>query len=133
VNTAESRTSTKETMEVSFNAKEILPDSKGTKSLKKLLEDIKKVARFLDLRSTFPDPYKQESKATTRTFECIDGSSRTYPDPHTANRSNASTSTHSEATSAQAVPNLEPSVNGTGFKAFGIEVCPNIERGFLFY
>lgn len=53
MNTAEPRTSTKETKEVSFNAKEILPDSKGMKSLSKLLEDMKKVARFLDLRSTF--------------------------------------------------------------------------------
>lgn len=114
------------------DVKDILPDTKATKSMQQLLESVKKeVARFPDLRSTFPDPYKQQSKASTLTFECIDGSSRTYLTPHEVDRHNASTSTHSEPSpSAQAVPNL---VTGTGFKAFGIEVCPNIEREFLFY
>lgn len=64
-----------------FDAKEILPESKALKSISKLLESMKKVARFPDLRSTFTDPYKQSESTPSGSlnFECIDGSSRTYP------------------------------------------------------
>lgn len=47
-----------------------------------------------------------------------------------------STSMHSEPPSAQAgIPNCErdPSVTRTGFKAFGIEVRPNLEHEFFLY
>lgn len=82
----------------------------------------KKLARFPDLRSNFPDPYKQESKTSNLTFECIDGSSRTYPD---AGPSNVSSSTHFEPPSVQSAQVLPLSATRTGFKAFGIEVWPN--------
>ena len=68
----------KDTKEAPFDAKAILPESKALKSISKLLESMKKVVRFPDLRSTFADPYKQ-SESRSLTFECIDGSSRTYP------------------------------------------------------
>ena len=80
--------------------------------------------------------YQSESRSLT--FECIDGSSRTFPSTatsHDVGRPAASTSTHSEPPSTtQAVPNLETSksISRTGFKAFGIEVCPNIFRTWIF-
>ena len=56
-------------------------------------------------------------------FECIDGSSRTFPTSNDVNRSIASTSTHSESPSAsQTLPNSQTPVSRTGFMAFGIEV-----------
>jgi hypothetical protein len=129
--THESRISTKDTKEAPFDVKAILPESKTLKSITKLLESMKKVLRFPDLRSTFADPYKQ-SESRSLTFECIDGSPRTYPAPRDVNRSVASTSTHSEPPSTQTVPNFEPSVSRTDFKPFGIEVCPNIQLEFRF-
>jgi hypothetical protein len=118
---------TKDTTEAPFDAKTILPESKALKPISKLLESMKKVVRFPDLRSTFVDLYRQ-SESRSLTFACIDGTSRTYPAPHGVNLSIASTSTHSEPEppSTQAVPNLELSATRTGFKAFGIEVCPYI-------
>ena len=67
---------TKDAKEAPFDSKAILPESKILKST--LLESMKKVVRLPDLRSTFADPYKQ-SESRSLTFECIDGSSRTYP------------------------------------------------------
>ena len=129
--THESRTSTKDTKEAPFDVKAILPESKTIKSISKLLESMNKVVRFPDLISTFADPYKQ-SESRSLTFQCIDGIFRTYPAPHDVNHSIASTSTHPEPRPTQAVPlNLEPSATRTGFTAFGIEVCPNIEHEFL--
>jgi hypothetical protein len=71
----------RDTKEPPFDAKDILPESKALKSISKLLESMKKVVRFPDSRSTFTDPYKQSESTQSRslTFECIDGSSRTYP------------------------------------------------------
>lgn len=46
----------KDTKEAPFDAKDILPESKALKSISKLIESMKKVVRFPDLRSTFADP-----------------------------------------------------------------------------
>ena len=75
------RLEAKDTKELPFDAKDILPESKALKSTSKLLESMKKVVRFPDSRSTFTDLYKQPESIQSRslTFECIDGSSRTYP------------------------------------------------------
>lgn len=86
------------------------------------------------MKSPFTDlTNEQVSGASALSFECIDGSPRTYPALHDVGPSNASTSTHAEPPSAQAVPNYEPSATGTGFKAFGIEVCPNMKHEFFSY
>ena len=71
----------KDTKEASFDAEDIFPESEALKSISKLLESMKKVVRLPDIRSTFADPYKQPQSTQSRspTFECIDGSSRTFP------------------------------------------------------
>lgn len=61
-------------------------------------------------------------------FECIDGSSRTFPASHDVNTSVASTSTLPEPPSTQAIRASTQAIRGPAPRivAFGIEVRPNI-------